>query len=121
MNACNWKQLVKRLNQKLGLKLTCGLAEDQKRELFTCLLKAALPIAVWPRLDVPEIDQVNEIEQLLGAGPLLKLLAAVRQKREEADCADCPASHIGSHLAVLWADPYRLTPDALAQLRPPGQ
>jgi hypothetical protein len=121
MDACNWKLLVKQLNQKLGLKLTCGLVEDQKRDLFTCLLKAALPIAIWPRLDVPEIDQVNEIEQLLESGPLLKLLAAVRQKREEADCVDYPASHLGSHLAVLWEDPYRLTPDALAQLRPPGQ
>ncbi|MGF1523889.1 MAG: hypothetical protein ACFBSF_16345 [Leptolyngbyaceae cyanobacterium] len=121
MDACNWKQLVKRLKQKLGLKLTCGLVDTQKKDLFTCLLKAALPIAIWPRLDLPEIDQGAEIEQLVASGPLLKLLTAVRQKREEADCADCPDSHLGSHLAVMWEDPYRLTPDALAQLRPPGQ
>lgn len=121
MDSCNWKQLVKKLKQKLGLKLTCGLVEEQKKDLFTCFLKAALPIAIWPRLDVPEIDQGAEINHLVASGPLLKLLTAVRQKREEADYADCPDSHLGSHLAVLWENPHRLTPDALAQLRPPGQ
>jgi len=121
MDACNWKLLVKRLEQKLGLKLTCGLVRTHQKELFTCLLKAASPIAIWPRLDVPEINQVHEIEQLVAAGPLLKLLTTVRKKREEADYAECPASHIGSHLSVLWEDPDRLTPDAVAQLRPPGQ
>ena len=121
METCNWKQLVNRLKQKLGLKLTCGLVETNQKDLFTCILKAAAPIAIWPRLDLDHLDQVSEIEQLVASGPLLKLLETIRQKREEADCDSCPASHLGSHLAVLWEDPNRLTPDALAQLRPPGQ
>ena len=121
MDTCNWKQLGKILKQKLGLKLTCGLMDTTKKELFTCILKAASPIAIWPRQELPDLKHVEEIEQLIAAGPLLKLLETVRQKREDADCADCPTSHIGSHLALLWENPNRLTPDALAQLRPPGQ
>ena len=37
--------------------------------------------------------------------------------REEAD-AD-PEDHFGSHLAILWEDPYRLTPDVMVELTPP--
>ena len=121
MSACNWKQLANRLEYKLGLKLTCGLVEASQKELFKCLLKAASPIAIWSRLDVPNIDQVGEIDRLFASGPLFSLLKSVRKHRQEADCAHCPASHLGSHLAVLWENPNRLTPDALAQLRPPGQ
>ena len=29
--------------------------------------------------------------------------------------------HLGSHLAVIWENPYRLTPDAIARLIAPGQ
>jgi hypothetical protein len=121
IDTCNWKQLVKSLKQKLGLKLTCGLTEAYQEELFTCILKAASPIAIWPRIDVPEIDQKSEIDQLVTSVPLLKILKAIRQKREEADCTDRPDTHLGSHLGILWEDPHRLTPDAMAQLRTPGQ
>lgn len=118
---CDWKQLGNRLKQKLGLKMTCGLVTTHQKDLFTCILKTALPIAIWPRTDLASVGQEAALDQLVTAGPLFKLLAAIRQKREDADCASCPTTHIGSHLAVLWEDPNRLTPDALAQLRPPGQ
>ncbi|MFG6100968.1 hypothetical protein U2F10_01865 [Leptothoe sp. EHU-05/26/07-4] len=119
METCNWKQVGNRLKQKLGLKMTCGLVEAHKKYLFTCILKAASPIAIWPRQDLP--GQCSAINQLVMAGPLSDLREVVRQKREEADCADCPQSHVGSHLAVLWENPNRLTPDAMAQFRTPGQ
>lgn len=121
LNACDWKQLGNRLKQKLGLKMTCGLVTTHQKDLFTCILRTALPIAIWPRTDLAVLGQETALDQLVTAGPLFKLLAAIRQKREDADCASCPTAHIGSHLAVLWEDPNRLTPDALAQLRPPGQ
>lgn len=117
---CNWKRVVNNLTQKLGLKLTCGLVETHKKELFTSLLKAAAPIALWARCNCAHWDQVAEMDELL-AGPLLALSEMVWKKRQAADLADQPKDHLGSHLALLWEDPYRLTPDALAQLRSPGQ
>lgn len=117
---CNWKRVVSNLTQKLGLKLTCGLVEVHKKELFTSLLKAAAPIALWARCNCAHWDQVAEMDELL-AGPLLALSEMVWKKRQAADLADQPKDHLGSHLALLWEDPYRLTPDALAQLRSPGQ
>jgi len=121
LTMCNWKQLEYALRKKLGLKLTCGLAETQHKELFKCILKAAVPIAIWVRCDLPHLDQVSEISNLLLAEPLLALSESVWKKRQAADMEDNPAEHLGSHLALLWEDPYRLTPDAMAQLIPPGQ
>jgi vWA-MoxR associated protein C-terminal domain len=118
---CNWERLEYGLMQKIGLKLTCGLAETQKKQLFRCILKSATPIALWVRRDVPECDQVTEIGKLLSAGPLLTLAETIRKKREDVLQSDKPEAHLGSHLALLWEDPYRLTPDALAQLQPPGK
>jgi uncharacterized protein (UPF0147 family) len=118
---CNWKRVANNLTQKLGLKLTCGLIETHKKDLFTAILKAASPIALWARCNCAHWDQVAEMDELLLAGPLMALSEMVWKKRQDADLADQPANHLGSHLALLWEDPYRLTPDALAQLRPPGQ
>ena len=118
---CNWKRLVNRLTQKLGLKLTCGLVDDHQKELVTAILMAATPIALWARCDLTHLDQVAEIDMLIMANPLLKLSEAVWRKRQQADEEDDPSMHLGAHLGILWEDPYRLTPDAMMQLMPPGQ
>lgn len=118
---CNWKRVVYNLTQKLGLQLTCGLVETHKKELFTCILKAAAPVALWTRCNCDHWDQVTEMKQLLQAGPLLLLAEMIRKRRETADLTDSPQEDLGTHLALLWEDPNRLTPDALVQLKPPGQ
>jgi vWA-MoxR associated protein C-terminal domain len=118
---CNWKRLVNRLTQKLGLKLTCGLVDDHQKDLFTAILKAATPIALWARCDLTHLDQVAEMDTLIMANPLLELSKAVWRKRQQADEEDDPSLHLGAHLGILWEDPYRLTPDAMMQLMPPGQ
>jgi vWA-MoxR associated protein C-terminal domain len=118
---CNWKRLGNNLAQKLGLKLTCGLVDEHKEDLFKTILRAATPIAVWSRCDLAHLDQALEIDALITANPLLKLSEAVWRKRQQADEEDDPAMHLGAHLGILWEDPYRLTPDAMMQLMPPGQ
>jgi hypothetical protein len=118
---CNWKRFGNSLTQKLGLKLTCGLIGSQQKELFTHVLMAAAPIAIWVRCDLPHLDPVEEIDELLGMGPLLELVEKVWKRRNDADMADYPENHLGSHLALMWEDPNRLTPDAMAQLIPTGQ
>jgi hypothetical protein len=121
LDACNWKRFANNLTQKLGLKLTCGLIEGQQKELFTHVLMAAAPIAIWIRCDLPHLDSVAELDDLLGMGPLLDLVKKVKERRTDAWMADCPEDHLGSHLALMWEDPNRLTPDAMAQLIPTGQ
>lgn len=118
---CNWKRLVNSLTQKLGLKLTCGLVDDHQKDLFTAILKAATPIALWARCDLTHLDQVAEMDTLIMANPLLDLSKAVWRKRQQADEEEAPSLHLGAHLGILWEDPYRLTPDAMMQLMPPGQ
>ncbi|MGI0495281.1 hypothetical protein ACN4EG_26170 [Alkalinema pantanalense CENA528] len=118
---CNWKRVINNLTEKLGLKLTCGLVEAHKKELFKSILKASTPIAIWARCNYSHWNQVSEIDELLLEGPLLELSEIIRKKRITADCEDRPEEHLGYHLALLWEDPYRLTPDAMAQLVPPRQ
>lgn len=121
MENCNWKRVGYNLTEKLGLQLTCGLMETHKKKLFTCILQAAAPVAIWARCNCAHWDQVAEMKQLLHSGPLLMLAEMIRRRRIDADLADKPDDDLGAHLALLWEDPYRLTPDALVQLVPPGQ
>ncbi|MEA5451788.1 hypothetical protein VB780_24640 [Leptolyngbya sp. CCNP1308] len=120
VNSCNWDQLSYRLQQKLGLKATCGLDTNAKKDIFTCILKAASPIALLPRVDLSAMGKGDEINRLVTSGPLTELLALIQRIRQDA-VGGSNLEALGSHLTVLWEDPNRLTPDALAQLRPPEQ
>jgi hypothetical protein len=121
LESCNWKRLVANLTQKLGLKLTCGLIEMYKKDLFTSVLKAASPVALWARGNCSDWDLATEMNKILLTNPMLELSEIIRKKRADADLEDQPEEYLGSHLSLLWEDPHRLTPDALAQLKPPGQ
>ncbi len=118
---CNWTKLNNKLSKKLGLKLTCGLTEEYKQRVFQAIHFAAIPIAIWVRRDLPHLDLEAEINDLISNSPLCKLSDAVRTKRQQADEEDRSHEHFGAHLAMLWEDPERLTPDAWAPLLPPGQ
>ena len=118
--AFNSKRLENNLTQKLGLKLTCGLLEEHRQDVIKAVHRSATPIAIWSRCCLLHLDQVTEINALIASSPLVGLAEAVLQKRKAADLEDEPEMHLGKHLAVLWEDPYRLTPDAMAQLIPPG-
>jgi hypothetical protein len=118
---CNWKRVVNNLSQKLGLKLTCGLESEHKRHLFTAILNAATPIAIWVRCDLPDLDLAAELDALITESHLFGLSAAVMRKRQQADEEERSEQHLGAHLAMLWEDPGRLTPDAMEWLLTPGQ
>ncbi|WP_375490815.1 hypothetical protein [uncultured Nostoc sp.] len=42
-----------------------------------------------------------------------------RLTREKADAQT--EEHLGFHLALLWEDPHRLTPNVMLELKTPGQ
>jgi hypothetical protein len=118
---CNWKRVVNNLSQKLGLKLTCGLESEHKLDLFRAILNAATPIAIWVRCDLPDLDLAAELDALITDSHLFGLSAAVMRKRQQADEEERSEQHLGAHLAMLWEDPGRLTPDAMEWLLTPGQ
>jgi hypothetical protein len=120
-NDCNWKRVTNNLSKKLGLKLNCGLAQEYKKDLFNTILSAATPIAIWVRCDKSHWDLKAEIDDLVTSTHLFGLSEAVRGKRQQADEEDQACEHLGAHLAMLWEDPGRLTPEATAWLLSPGQ
>ncbi|GBE90951.1 hypothetical protein [Nostoc cycadae] len=119
MENFNWKLLKISLKEKIGIKITCAPPRTKIKELFEAILKATTPIAIWTRCDIPNLDQVTAIDEVLSFKPLCHLCESVRQKREQADAQT--EEHLGFHLALLWEDPYRLTPNVMLQLTTPGQ
>jgi len=120
MESFNWKILKNNLKEKIGLKVTCALPKARTKELFKAILTATTPIAIWIRCDLPNLDQVVAINKVLTFKPLCHLCESVRETREKADAVQME-EHLGFHLAILWENPYRLTPDVMIELKTPGQ
>ena len=116
---CDWKSLRRNLSKKIGLKVTCRHPESMREHLFKAIRGATTPIAIWIRTDIPNLDQVTAIDEILTSQPLCYLCESVRQVREKADAQT--GEHLGHHLALLWENPYRLTPDIMRELIQTGQ
>lgn len=119
MEKFNWKLLKNSLQDKIGLKVTCAPTKAKTKDLFKAILTATTPIAIWTRCDIPNFDQVAAIDEILSFKPLCHLCESVRHTREQADAQT--EEHLGFHLALLWEDPHRLTPNVMLQLTTPGQ
>jgi hypothetical protein len=115
----SWKLLKVNLNKKIGLKVTCHHPKSMRKDLFKAILQATTPVAIWTRTDIPNLDQVTAIDEILSFKPLCHLCESVRQTREKADAQT--GEHLGHHLALLWENPYRLTPDIMRELIQTGQ
>jgi hypothetical protein len=119
MESFKWELLRNKLNGKIGLKVTCTHSKSLRKNLFKAILQATTPIAIWIRTDIANLDQVTAIDQILTFKPLCHLSESVRLIREQADAQT--EEHLGYHLALLWENPYRLTPDIMVELNSPGQ
>jgi hypothetical protein len=119
MENFNWKLLKNSLQDKIGLKVTCAPTKAKTKDLFKAILTATTPIAIWTRCDIPDFDQVAAIDKVLTFKPLCHLCESVRHSREQADAQT--EEHLGFHLALLWENPHRLTPNVMLQLTTPGQ
>ncbi len=117
MENFNGQLLKNSLMNKIGLKVTCSPLKSKIQELFRAILIAATPIAIWTRQDLVNCDCLSAIDEFLSGKLLCDLCESVRELREEADAHT--EEHFGSHLSILWEDPYRLTPDVMVELTPP--
>ena len=52
---------------------------------------------------------------------LCEYVKTIREQAYDTTTKTKNPNHLGSHLSVLWENPYRLPPDALIKLRPPGE
>ncbi|MGL6139147.1 MAG: hypothetical protein ACRC2M_17775, partial [Planktothrix sp.] len=124
MENFNWRLLRMNLKEKIGLKLTCAPPKTKMEYLFKAILGATTPIAIWTRCHVDHCDLAAEIDRILTLNNLSRLCESVQTVRAEADAQrldDPTLDHLGFHLSLLWEDPYRIPPDVMVQLMPPGQ
>jgi hypothetical protein len=105
-------------NKKVGLKIACVNSPEKTQQLLRkVILKITTPLAIWTRYFPANLE--SEIDKILFTQPLNKLCESIRIAREKADI--CGEQHLGNNLALLWENPYRLTPDAISKFKIPGQ
>ncbi len=92
----------------IAVKITKFLSESEK--VGKVLFETAVPIALWIREDLSEIE--TELNNLLE-GTLQELPEKVKHKRIEAGDFEQPSRLIGHHLCLLWDDPNLLPPQQL--------
>uniref|UniRef100_UPI00286C525A VMAP-C domain-containing protein n=1 Tax=Chamaesiphon sp. OTE_75_metabat_556 TaxID=2964692 RepID=UPI00286C525A len=74
----NWEILRNNLKYKIGLKVTCTHPRSMRKDLFRAILQATTPVAIWIRQDLPELDRVSAIDEILALQPLCHLCESVR-------------------------------------------
>ena len=92
----------------LGLKMAEPPPPFGKGHIFAVISRAASPIAIWLRTNSPEIDCKTLLDDFLAERVVWHLPEAVKELRNEASQGH--DFHIGSHVALLWEDPYLLPP-----------
>lgn len=105
------------LEQKIGIKLTCGLPEDREKQeqLVRDILYTDVPFVIWNRSQTlaatrdlsKEMDEFLKIEHFQD---LMKLLDCVETERTRTARSDNPENYLGHHLAFLYDDPDRPLP-----------
>jgi hypothetical protein len=104
-----WKQL-KQDERAIAVKIT---AVFQQKEPGTLLWQAAVPLALWIRQQLPQIENQSVLDELLKNCRLEALPTQVKSKRLDAIGYEPPENHVGRHLCLLWDDPNLLPPEQL--------
>lgn len=115
---------MKKLQKKIGLKMTSPPPQEQNGKFFLPLIKADIPLAVWTRCDsVPSIESEkwhSTLDTFFDWHALrnrMMLLERVRQRREDAYMLTDPQDDLGYHLSILYDDPYRVPEKSLLDER----
>ena len=111
-NSSNPKSLFKKLKfdeQAIAVKITTVF---QQKEPGTLLWKTGLPLALWIRKQLPQIQNQSVLDEVLNCS-LKELPSKVRRKRLDAYDHESPENHVGRHLCLLWDDPSILPPEQI--------
>ncbi|MCC5659175.1 effector-associated domain EAD1-containing protein [Nostoc sp. XA010] len=111
LNSFNWKSLKNTLEKdKIGLKFSCPLpvSDEKYKELFKAILISGIPIAVWKRSSISNMNPIDEFNKFLNVNSLSdcsKLFNLLLEERklayQEAQCEN----YLGYHLGVLCEEP----------------
>jgi hypothetical protein len=94
------------------LGLTFTPTHNQEGKLLIQILRAGIPVALWPRLNEVNVeysDMLREkVKDIIENTPnLLKLPDTLRDMRIQAEN---DPTHLCNHLTLLWDDPDRVPP-----------
>jgi hypothetical protein len=106
------KTLEKQLKQTsaIGVKIIPVFQNKLPGEI---LWRAAVPLALWVRQELPDIENIVILDELINDCCLEQLPERVKQKRLDAMDNQLPENHVGRHLCLLWDDPDFLPPEQL--------
>ena len=111
------KLLENQLRKKrdaIAIKIVNTFENEQPGEL---LWNSSMPIALWIRKQLPNIDNETQLNRLLEIESssesisLSKLPELVQNIRIDASGHDPPDSHVGRHICLMWDDPNLLPPE----------
>ena len=104
----------------LGLSFSPGSA-NLRCNLLREILRAGLPVALWPRVDPQDVDDeariISHFEEMCAIDRLDLFPERLQQIRVEA--ASTNGKALGNHLSLLWDDPGRLPEDLIAYNKNP--
>ena len=110
---CNWEEIETELEleEKFGVKITCCLPENDvdKEDLFIAILRGGIPIFLWTRCNLPNID--NDFNQLLKVDFFQTestRIESVWRLRKKAHAKQDKENHLGYHLGFLCDNPHRV-------------
>jgi hypothetical protein len=108
------KELVEQLTEAdvIGVRRSCPPEAQWQGSFLASISRAGLPVAVWVRRDIPDLDCAAELDRLL-AGSLWELPQRVHEARRSK-------KPIAQHVSLLWDDPDCLPPDYGQSLKWPS-
>ena len=108
-NSCECQKLESYIKKEDVIAVTISNVFQQE-ELGKLIWKSSIPIALWIRQNLTDINNENELKQLIGDSPekqqqirLRDIPEEVKQKR--LDYIGSTPSHIGRSLCLFWDDP----------------
>lgn len=105
-DSCSWQELYSKLNHNRVYALK--LINSPSPEIFQVISKTAVPVALWIRQELENLDIQAELDDLLQCS-ITELPQRVREKRNDSFGKD-KQSHIGHHISFLWENPNILPP-----------
>lgn len=110
---CNWEEIETELEleEKFGVKITCCLPENNvdKEDLFIAILRGGIPIFLWTRCNLPNIDDdFNNLLKVNFFHDELTRIESVWRLRKLAHAKRDKENHLGYHLGFLCDNPHRV-------------